>query len=183
MIESVFAITNEPTKSATPPKTSRMYLKMFRKVFVSEESTFTCSDVVRTSTVGGNTERSSRTSLSAGVRGLAATSIRSYRPSLWNSFCAVGMSKIASVAPPKETPENLARPATRNFWIGPRAATPIVSPTWKWCFLAVPVSITTSSAPCGQCPATSVSGLKRVRLGSMPVAMFGAPPLTIAFPS
>ena len=44
--------------------------------------------------------------------------------------CAVGMSKTANVAPPSEsTPPNFAMPVIVNCWIGPCAATPIVSPT------------------------------------------------------
>ena len=49
--------------------------------------------------------------------------------------CAVGRSKIASVAPPSElTPPNLTMPTIRNRSTGPRVSTPIVSPTAK-CFV------------------------------------------------
>ncbi len=66
--------------------------------------------------------------------GFPATPIESSFPSLRKMRCAVGRSKIESVAPPSEsTPPNLTRPTMRNVCSGPCATTPIVSPSAK-CF-------------------------------------------------
>ena len=51
-------------------------------------------------------------------------------PSLSSSFCAVGTSKTANVAPPIEsTDPNLAMPETVMLRCGPSPATPILSPS------------------------------------------------------
>jgi hypothetical protein len=51
VIESVFAITNAPTKSAMPPKASRMY---WRKAMLNcFLSSFTCAFASRTTAVAG----------------------------------------------------------------------------------------------------------------------------------
>ena len=51
-------------------------------------------------------------------------------PSLLSSFCAVGTSKTAKVAPPMEsTDPNLAMPETVMLRCGPSPATPILSPS------------------------------------------------------
>ncbi len=64
------------------------------------------------------------------VPGFAARSMASSLPSLWKIFCAVPVSKIAIVAPPSdETPPISTMPAIRYCCSGPRAITPIVSPT------------------------------------------------------
>ena len=78
--------------------------------------------------------------------------------------CAVGRSKIASVAPPSELrPPKLARvPTMRNCSTGPRVSTPIVSPTSK-CFvvrgLRVDRDLVGAARASG--PSVRTSGLKR----------------------
>ena len=63
-----------------------------------------------------------------------------------------------------------------NCCTGPRAITPIVSPTAKLDLLAVFASIATSFGPLGQRPETSSSGLKRWSpFGCTPNASGGAP--------
>ncbi len=85
---------------------------------------------VRTCAVGGRSGLISFTSSCGVTFGFAATPIESSLPSLWNSRCAVGRSKIEIVVPPSESsPPNLTRPTIRKVCTGPRAITPIVSPT------------------------------------------------------
>ena len=69
-----------------------------------------------------------------------------------------------------------------NDRLGPWAATPIVSPTAKWCFFAVWASITTSFGPVAQRPSFSFSGLKRGCEGSIPNPKVGLPFVWIALP-
>ena len=129
MIESVFAITNVPTKSATPANASRKSLKIDRKPFVSFVACCASACAVRTWAVGGRIGLISLTSCEGFTPGFAAMSIPSSLPSLWKIFCAVGKSKIAIVVPPSdETPPILTIPAILYRTTGPRAITPIVSP-------------------------------------------------------
>ena len=112
VIESVFAMTKMPTKSATPANASRKSLKIERKPFVSFVACFASACAVRTCAVGGRIGRISVTSCCGVVPGFAAMSIPSSFPSLWKIFCAVGKSKMTIVAPPSdETPPILTMPA------------------------------------------------------------------------
>ncbi len=130
MIDIVFAITKAPTNSATPPNASRKSWRMVRKPLVSLDACFACAWPVRTSAVGGRIGRISLTSSCGETPGFAAMPIESRRPILLNSRCAVGRSKMESVPPPSELrPPNLTRPTIRKVFTGPRAITPIVSPT------------------------------------------------------
>ena len=129
VIDSVLAITKAPTNSATPPNASRKSWRMFRKPLVSFDACFACAWPVRTCAVGGRIGRTSDTSSCGETFGFDARAIESSRPILSNSRCAVGRSKIESVAPPSELrPPNLTRPTMRKVFTGPRAITPIVSP-------------------------------------------------------
>ena len=130
VIESVFAITKAPTNRATAPKASRNFCRKPRNAVVSFESFFACCAALVTCAVGGRICRISDTSRAVGTFGCAATRIRSSLLGLRNSCCAVGRSKIASVAPPiEETEASSAIPVTRNRSTGPRACTPIGLPT------------------------------------------------------
>ncbi len=121
-----------------------------------------CAWPVRTCAVGGSIGWISRTSCCGVTSGFAATSIESSFPSLRKSRCAVGRSKIESVAPPSEfSPPNLTMPTMRNVCSGPCATTPIVSPTAKCFDDAVALSIATSRGALGQRPLVRTSGLKR----------------------
>jgi hypothetical protein len=129
VIESVFAITKMPTKSATPANASRKSWMIERKPFVSLVDCRACPWPVRTWAVAGRIGRTCCTSCCGVVPGLAAIEIESSLPCLWKIFCAVGKSNIAIVAPPSdETFANFAIPTTVNVRTGPRAITPIVSP-------------------------------------------------------
>ena len=183
MIESVFAITKAPTKSATPPKASRNFCRNERKPLTSSLSFFACEAAVRTVAVGGSTGLISLTSFDGATPDLPAMRMSSSFPSFWNSRWAVGRSKIAIVAPPiEETEANFATPLIRNGRSGPSAATPIVSPTANCLSSAVFLSIATWPDPEGQRPLTSFSGLKRVSVGSTLNPRLGAPPVEIVFP-
>ena len=130
VIESVLAMTNPPTKSATPPNARRKSLMMERKPFVSFVACAACACPVRTSAFAGRRGLTSRTSWEGETPCLAAMSIASSLPTLLKILCAVGKSKIAIVAPPSDaTPPIFTTPATVNVCSGPRAMTPIVSPT------------------------------------------------------
>ena len=151
--------------------------------FVPLLSSWACCCPVRTCVAGGRMPRICASSSSVETFGFALTAISSSCPGLAKSFCAVGRSNPASVAPPMvETEPNLTMPATRRCRTGPSASTPIVWPTAKCSLCATDLSITTSS-PCGHRPLISVSGLN----GESPLAMlkprFGAPPYTTALPS
>ena len=110
------------------------------------------------------------------------TRIASSWPGLWKSCCAVGWSRMAKVAPPTLTLGNSAIPLMRSLRDGPNACTPIRSPTWKPLPLAVALSITTASGPCGQWPAVSFVGLKGWPLCVTEKPSEGAPPVEITFP-
>jgi hypothetical protein len=183
VIESEFAITKAPTKSAMPPNASRNPWRKVMNSSVSPESSLACSVPVRTCVPSGRTAWTSRTSCASLTPGFAATAISSSLPSLSKSRWAVARSNPASVAPPiVETEPNLTVPDTRSCSTEPSAWTPIVSPIAKSSSSAVASSMATSFAR-GQSPLVSVSGLKRVFSGSIVNPRFGAPPVTIAFPS
>ena len=116
----------------------------------------------------------------------AAACTASSSPSFSRSAWAVGMSKMANVAPPSELSSPYrAIPTISNSCAGPRAATPIRSPRARLSSSATPSSIASSSEPDGQRPSTRLSGLKRSYSGavSMPNANEGAPPVSIDSPS
>ena len=126
------------------------------------------------------------TSSSGSTPSCAAACTASSSPSLSRSAWAVGMSKMAKVAPPSElTSPYFAIPTISNSWAGPSAATPIRSPMPRFSSSATPSSIASSSEPDGQRPSTRLSGLKRSYSGavSMPNANEGAPPVSIDSPS
>ncbi len=130
VMDSVFAMTKLPTKSATPPNASRKSLMMERKPFVSFVCWFACAWPVRTWALIGRIGRTSRTSSDGETPCFAAMLMLSSLPALSKIVCAVGKSKIAIVAPPSdETLPNLTMPLIVYFCSGPRAMTPIVSPT------------------------------------------------------
>ena len=182
MIDSVLKITNAPTKSATPPNPSSMYVMNLMPSFVSAASAEAWAAPVCTSAVAGTSGSSFWTSCSGVVPSLAATEIESKWPSFAKSFCAVGTSKTANVAPPIEsTDPNLAMPVISYCSTGPSAATPIVSPTPKLSFLAVLASMTTCFAPTAHVPAVRLSGENCGSLASSPTPNVGDPPLPPIF--
>ena len=131
VIDSVLAITKIPTKRAMKPNASRKYSRMFRNPLVSFDACFACCWPVRTCAVGGRIGWISLTSSCGVTFCFDATPIVSSLPILSNTRCAVGRSKIANVAPPSELrPPNFTSPTIRKVFTGPRAITPIMSPTW-----------------------------------------------------
>ena len=162
VIESVFAITKLPTKSAIPPKASKTYWMILRKPLTSFLSSFACAAASRAWAVGGRSGRISESSIDVGTPAFDWTRRKSSLPTLPKSRWAVGVSKTEIVAPPIDwTEEKSTIPEMRNLCSAPRDVTPIESPIVK-CFLsAVLLSIAISSGPEGQLPAFSVSGLKR----------------------
>ncbi len=71
VIDSVFAITNAPTKSAIAPNASRKYWRKLRKPFVSFVSCFACAWPVLHLRVGGQDRRISATSCAGVTPGFA----------------------------------------------------------------------------------------------------------------
>jgi hypothetical protein len=186
VIESVLKITKAPTNSAMPANVSRKYRMMFVNVVTSAESSLACSVPDRTVTDVPSSLRMRATSSSGATPSCAAACTESSSPSLSRSAWAVGTSKMANVAPPSElTSPYLAIPTISYSRAGPRAATPIRSPTARFSSSATPSSIATSLAPDGQLPSTRLSGLNRSYSAavSMPNANDGAPPVSIGSPS
>ncbi len=186
VIESVLKITKAPTNRAIPANDSRKYRMMLVNVATSSESSLACSAPDRTVTDVPSSSRMLATSSAGATPSCAATCTESSSPSLSRSAWAVGMSKMANVAPPSElTSPYLAMPTISYSWAGPRAATPIRSPMARFSSSATPSSIATSSAPDGQLPSTRLSGLKRSYslAVSRPNANEGAPPVSIGSPS
>ena len=155
-------------------------------VAISLDCSSASSTPVRTVTSPPSSDRIRCVSCSGVVPSAAAAWTASSSPSLSSSFCAVGTSKIAKVAPPIELRSPyLAIPTISNSCAGPSAATPIRSPSFRSSSSATPSSIATSPPPLGQRPSTRLSGLKRSYSGSVsiPNANDGAPPVSIASPS
>ncbi len=73
VIDSVLKITNEPTKSAIPPKPSRKPRMKLTKPATPDLSSFACSSPERTCVDAGTTCRSSRTSCAGETPSFAAT--------------------------------------------------------------------------------------------------------------
>ena len=184
VIESEFAITNAPTKSAMTAEREQEVWRKLRKPSMSFASSFAWASPVRTCVPGGRIARicagellgrDSRLSPSRG-------SGRACRL-LSKSRCAVGRSKPASVAPPRlDAPPNLTRPEMRILQLGPvrldadRVAD-LESPSCRRSDL----SMTTSFA-FGHLPSTSVSELRSGLFGSTLKPRFGAPPKMITLP-
>ena len=97
---------------------------------MSLASCFACCSPVFTCAVGGRIEWISARSLGVDIAAVFETRIWSSWLRFSNSFCAVGRSKIAMVAPPiVETPPSSAMPTMRNGFVGPCTDTPIFCPT------------------------------------------------------
>ena len=136
VIESEFAITNAPTKSAMPANASRKSWRKPMNSFVPSRPRSACAPPERT--CARRAEVALEVGLSCGVEtpGSAATRIWSSLPSLPNSRCAVGRSNAAIVAPPRRRVRRTGRrrsaqPLTRAL----REAMPDVSPIRKPAFL------------------------------------------------
>ena len=180
VIESEFAITNEPTNSAIPANASRNPRRNEMNSFVSAASSEACCCPESACALGGRISLIWARSCWSVTPGFAATAISSRRPSFSNSRCAVGRSKPASVAPPIERLEpNSTIPEIRSRSTGPSTCTPISSPIAKPSFLATPESITTSFGP-GHEPWTRRRGLNGESPSGIANPRFGAPPYTIA---
>ena len=89
VIESEFAITNAPTKSATPPNASRKSWRNERKLFVSDASLEACASPDFTCVPGGRTLRTCASSAACVTPAFFATRIWSSLPLLSKRFCAV----------------------------------------------------------------------------------------------
>ena len=86
VIESEFAITKLPTKSAMPAKASRKPWRKVMNSLVSAASSSACSEASLTSAVGGRTSSISWTTSVSGTPGSAATAISSSLPALSKIF-------------------------------------------------------------------------------------------------
>ena len=176
VIESEFAITKLPTKSAIPANASRKPCRNVMNSFVSAASSAACCEALTTWVRGGRIFWISLINSGSPTPARAATAISSSLPSLSKRRCAVGRSKPASVAPPSEEAEpKWMIPEIRSRSTGPTAWTPTSWPTAKCSLSAVDSSTTTSPEP-GQLPETSVSGLNWESPFAMLKPRFGAPP-------
>ena len=176
VIESVFTITNAPTKSTTPPKPRRTQVMMLTKRAMPALSASARTSAVCTCTVSDANGCSRLASAAALTPSSAATETTSSRPSLWRSRCATGRSKTAIVAPPSElTFPKRASPTTAKGAAGPNTAIRTASPTPIPCDSAVEASRTTSRSCAAQRPAFSRSGLKRSSCGRNPITNDGSP--------
>ncbi len=120
VMESEFAITKEPTKSAIPPNASRKPWRNVMNSFVSEASSSAWASPLTACAPWGRIGRISPSSSSVETPGLPATAISSSRPSFSKSRCAVGRSNPARVAPPIERFEpNSTIPEIRSVETGP----------------------------------------------------------------
>ena len=81
VIEIVLKMTNAPTKSATPPKPSRIFWITPTKP-TSFVSCFTCASAVRTCAVGGSSGRISAASFASETLPFPATRTASNLPTL-----------------------------------------------------------------------------------------------------
>ncbi len=182
VIDSEFAITNEPTKSAIPPNASRKSCRKLRKLSVSFASSRACPCPVRTCVPAGRTFRISAASCAGVTPGFAFARIWSSFPTRWKSRCEVGRSNPDSVAPPRlAAPPKWTMPEIFIRSVGPFACTPIGCPTLRSFLCTVASSITTWFAR-GQFPSTSVSVLSSGRVGSTLKPRFGAPPKWTTLP-
>ena len=135
-------------------------------VATSSESSVACSVPDRTVTDAPSSSRMPATSSSGVTPSSAAACTASSSPSLSSSAWAVGMSKIANVAPPSElSSPYLAMPTISYCWAGPSAATPIRSPSARFSSSATASSIATSLAPDGQRALDEVERVEAVVLG------------------
>ena len=184
VIESVFAITNAPTKSATKPNASRNFCRNERNEVVSLASCFACCSPVFTCAVGGRIAWISARSLGVEIAAVFETRIWSSWPSFWNSVCAVGRSKIAmrraadrrdaAELGDADDAERLRRAVHRHADLSARPGSRACRPS--------PLSIAISFGAAGQRPATSFSGLKSWSRGLTLKPRFGAPPVEIDLP-
>ena len=114
VIDSVLKITNEPTNSARAPKPRKKYRTKSRPWLVCLASAAACASLSRTSSEAGTSGCTARISSAVLVPSLAWMEMPSKTPCLCSSRWAVGMSKTASVAPPRES-------------TSPKRATPVIS--------------------------------------------------------
>jgi hypothetical protein len=120
VIESEFAITKLPTKSAMPPNASRNVRRKEMNEFVCFASSRACCVPDRACAALGRIARTSLSTRASETFGFAAIAISSRRPCLWKRRWAVGRSKPARVAPPSALAvPNLTIPEIRNCLTGP----------------------------------------------------------------
>ena len=125
VIESEFAMTNEPTKSAMPPNASRNPRRNEMNEFVSAASDFTCCADVFTSASDGQ-DRANRPHELRGrdVRLRGDRDLVELPSLVGRGSAPSARSKPASVAPPIVRPElNCMIPAIRNVSTGPSTCT------------------------------------------------------------
>ena len=115
VIESEFAITKLPTKSATPPNPSRNFWRKEMNEFVSLLSSWACARRSAPGVRRGGWRWICRSSWSVETFGFGRDRDLVELPGLAEERCAVGRSKPASVAPPiVATEPNFTIPDTRS---------------------------------------------------------------------
>ena len=97
VIDRVLKITNAPTSSAMPPKTSRMVRILETSSFQSPSASLTDASVPLTCRSAVMSGWMARTSCAPDVPGLASIDMMSKRPSRWNSAWADLTSQTATL--------------------------------------------------------------------------------------
>ena len=185
VIDSEFAITKAPTKSATRPNPSRNLCRNAEEVG-RVRGVLAGSLCRRPSSPECPSEGSLAPArrVPAGVTpDFAAMRIWSSCPTLSKRLCAVGRSKPARVAPPIERHGAVLERSPRSGTARPGLSTarrssgrPGGPSSRRW-------TRRRRARPCpGQAPFTRVSELNCGCVGSTLKPRFGAPPKTIAFP-
>jgi hypothetical protein len=169
VMDIVLKMMKAPTNRAMPPKATRPPCRIFRKSLRPPMSKRSCSSAVLTSALRGSAGAIAFVSSPGSVPDLPSTRIESTWPCFLNRRCAVPSVKIAAVALPIDlTSPNRAIPVMRYWRTGPRALTPIVSPSRYPLSSAVPASIAMSRGPRGKPPASNLNGLRPAARGWKP---------------
>ncbi len=149
---------NEPTKRATPAKTSSRMLKNDRLCWMSDWFSSVICSPVSTSTPSGMACCTRAASSSSEMEPSPLATMLSTIPGCPTKLSAVAVSNMANVAPPGEsTSPNFTTPTRGNCRLPPWLDTETWSPSAKSPSLKLPMSTTSSSGP-GRRPSASTHG-------------------------
>ncbi len=144
MIENVLKMMNAPTKSAMKANTRRAIRKNPSPCFSAFDCSSATDELVTACTPLGSTCSMLVRSVAGSTPSAALTEIESKTPTLSSTFCAVGVSNSARVAPARlSASPNPAMPEMVNACWPPTKLIVIFWPTVRLYLLAVPASTTT----------------------------------------
>ncbi len=177
-IENVLTMMKEPTKSATPAKTSRKVVKNDNPVWIEVSVSSSTVAPVTASNSPGSAAATAERRVPWETPAAAVTDREVTVPSGANACRAVAGSTSTAVAP------NMDPKPTSPVIVTVRARSPMTtrvrSPTCRWARSRVLDSTATSPGPVGPRPTTRV---KEGLSGSKASPSEGAPPLLTAMPS